>query len=198
MMATGIIDVAPALAASARRTSSAGPAPKVRQEAIAMVEEDDLAMPAYSYRGTEVRDAYGEVLDFGPVSICAPGLAEVSTRLADLTILTAEDPRTESLDQILEEMALGAAAGGGVEGQTFWRVADRGDALRLAVGMAREGDVLIACGKGHEQSMCFGNVEYAWDDRIALQAALAERLGVTGPGMPYLPTQDKAEAEWLS
>ena len=85
MMATGIIDVAPALAASARRTSSAGTAPKVLQEAIAMMEEDGLAIPAYSYRSTEVRGASGEVLDFGPASICAPGLAEVSTRLTAVT-----------------------------------------------------------------------------------------------------------------
>jgi len=85
MMATGIIDVAPALAASARRTSSAGTAPKVRQEAIAMVEEDGLAMPAYSYRSTEVRGTGGELLEFGAASICAPGLADVSSRLTAVT-----------------------------------------------------------------------------------------------------------------
>ena len=84
-MATGIIDVAPALAASARRTSSAGTAPKVRQEVIAMVGEEALAMPAYSYRSIKVRDTCGELLDFGPVSICAPGLAEVSSRLTAVT-----------------------------------------------------------------------------------------------------------------
>jgi UDP-N-acetylmuramoyl-L-alanyl-D-glutamate--2,6-diaminopimelate ligase len=39
--------------------------------------------------------------------------------------------------------------------------------------------------------MCFGTVEYAWDDRTAMRAALAEYLGVAGPEMPYLPTQDK-------
>jgi len=44
------------------------------------------------------------------------------------------------------------------------------------------------CGKGHEQSMCFAKTEYAWDDRQALQAALAERLGKSGPEMPWLPT----------
>jgi len=116
-------------------------------------------------------------------------MAETSARLADLTVLTAEDPRTESLDAILAEMAEGACAGGGIEGQTFWRIPDRGEAIRFATRLARPGDLVVACGKGHEQSMCFGEVEHAWDDRIAMRSALAELLGIPGPEMPYLPTQ---------
>jgi UDP-N-acetylmuramoyl-L-alanyl-D-glutamate--2,6-diaminopimelate ligase len=94
-------------------------------------------------------------------------------------------------------MAAGATQAGGQEGQTLWRVPDRGEAIRFAVKLARAGDIVLACGKGHEQSMCFGTVEHAWDDRIAMRAALSELLGHQGPQMPYLPTQDKAEAEWL-
>jgi UDP-N-acetylmuramoyl-L-alanyl-D-glutamate--2,6-diaminopimelate ligase len=115
-------------------------------------------------------------------------MAETSAELADISILTAEDPRTESLEDILEMMAFGARSKGGVEGQTFFRVPDRGEALRLAVRLAQPGDIVLACGKGHEQSMCFGTTEYAWDDRVALRAALAERLRVPGPRMPHLPT----------
>jgi UDP-N-acetylmuramoyl-L-alanyl-D-glutamate--2,6-diaminopimelate ligase len=116
-------------------------------------------------------------------------MADTAAELADLTILTAEDPRTESLDAILAEMAAGMKERAGVEGRTFWRVSDRGEALRMAVAIARPGDLVIACGKGHEQSMCFGEIEYAWDDRVALRAALAERLGIPGPQMPFLPTR---------
>jgi UDP-N-acetylmuramoyl-L-alanyl-D-glutamate--2,6-diaminopimelate ligase len=117
-------------------------------------------------------------------------MAEVAAQLADFTILTAEDPRTEALDVILEEMAHGAESRGGVEGKTFIRVADRGEAIRHAVQMARPEDLVVACGKGHEQSMCFGEIEYPWDDRTAMRAALAELLSATGPRMPYLPTQE--------
>jgi UDP-N-acetylmuramoyl-L-alanyl-D-glutamate--2,6-diaminopimelate ligase len=133
-------------------------------------------------------------------------MAATSTELADLTVLTAEDPRSESLQGILEEMAAGArrrpersveGSGGGREGETFWRVPDRGDAIRFALRLARPGDIVLACGKGHEQSMCFGKIEYPWDDRTAMRAALAEYLGINGPRMPYLPTQDKSEKEWL-
>jgi UDP-N-acetylmuramoyl-L-alanyl-D-glutamate--2,6-diaminopimelate ligase len=124
-------------------------------------------------------------------------MAEVSAELADLSVLTAEDPRTESLEEILLEMAAGAKSRGGREGETFWCVADRGEAIKFAVKMARPGDIVLACGKGHEQSMCFGKTEYLWDDRIAMRAALAELLGIPGPQMPYLPSQDKPEEIWL-
>ena len=124
-------------------------------------------------------------------------MAEVSAESADLTILTAEDPRTESLEGILEEMAAGAKSRGGTEGDTFWRVADRGEAIHFALKLARPGDIVLSCGKGHEQSMCFGTREFLWDDRTAMRAALSELLGIDGPKMPYLPTQDTEEKEWL-
>ena len=119
----------------------------------------------------------------------------VSVRLADVTILTAEDPRTEPLEGILEEMAQSAIKAGGVEGVNFYRVADRGDALRKAISLAEPGDLVISCGKGHEQSMCFGSVEYLWDDRTAMRAALAEHLGITSSMMPWLPTSSAPKPE---
>jgi len=99
-------------------------------------------------------------------------MAEVSARLADLTILTAEDPRTESLDEILQMMAEGCESQDGIEGETFMRIPDRGAAIYRACQMAKAGDMVMVCGKGHEQSMCFGTIEYDWDDRAALRAAL--------------------------
>jgi UDP-N-acetylmuramoyl-L-alanyl-D-glutamate--2,6-diaminopimelate ligase len=122
-------------------------------------------------------------------------LAATGVDLADLTVLTAEDPRSEILSSILAEMAAGARARGGVEGKTFFCIPDRGAALRFAVQSARRGDVVISCGKGHEQSMCFGEVEYPWDDRRALRAALAGRLGKPGPEMPVLPTSESLKEE---
>jgi UDP-N-acetylmuramoyl-L-alanyl-D-glutamate--2,6-diaminopimelate ligase len=114
-------------------------------------------------------------------------MAETAAEMADISILTAEDPRTESLEGILAEMAAGAESRGGIDEETFYRIGDRREAIRFAVRIAREGDIVMACGKGHEQSMCFGTTEYLWDDRTAMRAALAELLGVAGPEMPYLP-----------
>ena len=118
-------------------------------------------------------------------------MAQVGIRIADVTVLTAEDPRTESLDSILAEMAEAARREGGVEGENFHRIPDRGHAIQFGVNGAKPGDLVAAFGKGHEQSMCFGTVEYPWDDRTAMQAAIAKRLGIPGPGMPVLPTSPK-------
>ncbi|MCF6277513.1 MAG: UDP-N-acetylmuramoyl-L-alanyl-D-glutamate--2,6-diaminopimelate ligase [Anaerolineales bacterium] len=117
-------------------------------------------------------------------------MAETSVELADFTVLTAEDPRTESLQSILAEMGAGAKSRGGIENENFWRIEDRGTAISFALQLANPQDVVLICGKGHERSMCFGETEYLWDDRVATHAALAEFLGVAGPDMPYLPTQD--------
>ena len=114
-------------------------------------------------------------------------MAETSAQYADMTILTAEDPRTESLGGILQEMAAGCLAQGGKEGETFIRVPDRGEALYQACQMAQPGDMVLACGKGHEQSMCFGMIEYPWDDRDALRAALR------GQPLQTLPTANKEQ-----
>ncbi|MCB8987762.1 MAG: hypothetical protein H6661_08450 [Ardenticatenaceae bacterium] len=75
-------------------------------------------------------------------------MAGVSIRQADVTILTAEDPRTESLDDILEMMAFGCRSQGGVEGQTFWRMPDRGAAIYFGLTLAQKQDVVLIC-KGH-------------------------------------------------
>ncbi|MGA2819584.1 MAG: UDP-N-acetylmuramoyl-L-alanyl-D-glutamate--2,6-diaminopimelate ligase [Anaerolineales bacterium] len=115
-------------------------------------------------------------------------MAAISVDLADFTLLTAEDPRTEEVKEILTEMASGARGRGGVEGKNFWSVPDRSQAILSAVELAEPGDLVIVCGKGHEQSMCFGEVEYPWDDRLALRAAIAQRLHLAGWPMPRLPT----------
>ena len=81
-------------------------------------------------------------------------MAEYSAELADLTVLTAEDPRGEPLDAILAMMADGCriVAGGR---PTFWRIPDRGRAIFHALSLAQAGDLVLICGKGHEQRCAF-------------------------------------------
>ena len=99
-------------------------------------------------------------------------MGEVAGRLADVVIVTAEDPRTEDLDGIIAESVAATAGQGKVEGVDLFRVPDRGEAIYAATRLAQAGDIVLACGKGHEQSMCFGTVEYPWSDHAALRAAL--------------------------
>ena len=100
-------------------------------------------------------------------------MGEVSGRLADFTVITAEDPRTEDLGEINRAIA------GGVEvhapQSAYTIVPDRTEAIQYAVDMAQPGDVVAAFGKGHERSMCFGTVETPWSDQDAMRAALLRR-----------------------
>ena len=114
-------------------------------------------------------------------------MGRIAGKLADLVIITAEDPRTESLEEIMAESAAAATAAGKRAGMNLWRVPDRGEALRFACHEARKGDVVIACGKGHEQSMCFGTTEYPWDDREAMRRALR------GETLDTLPTMNNGQ-----
>jgi len=115
-------------------------------------------------------------------------MAAISTREANMTLLTAEDPRTESLAEILSMMAEGCREAGGIEGENFWRIPDRGRAIYHAAQHAKPGDLILICGKGHEQSMCFGVTEYEWDDAFAARAVLAAFLSHDPPPDLGLPT----------
>jgi UDP-N-acetylmuramoyl-L-alanyl-D-glutamate--2,6-diaminopimelate ligase len=108
-------------------------------------------------------------------------MGEIAAELADITIITAEDPRTESSQNIITEIARAMVARGAIEGETFERIPDRGRAIYRAVQLAKPGELVIALGKGHEQSMCFGEVEYPWDDRQAMRAALKGQPLLTLP-----------------
>jgi UDP-N-acetylmuramoyl-L-alanyl-D-glutamate--2,6-diaminopimelate ligase len=111
-------------------------------------------------------------------------MGRIAGRLADVVILTAEDPRTESLQAIMGESAAAAETEGKHEGVDLLQIPDRGEAILRTCEMAQAGDVVIACGKGHEQSMCFGTTEYPWDDRRAM------RLAVQGKSLSTLPTAE--------
>jgi UDP-N-acetylmuramoyl-L-alanyl-D-glutamate--2,6-diaminopimelate ligase len=98
-------------------------------------------------------------------------MGKIAAGLADVAIFTAEDPRRESLDAIMAEMERGARDARPMRAEIL-KIDDRGEAIRAACKMAQAGDTVVACGKGHEQSMCFGATEYAWDDRLAMREAL--------------------------
>lgn len=103
-------------------------------------------------------------------------MGKIAGCLADVTILTAEDSRTESLEVINDEIEKGwrstvdpGQAGFGKK--QLLRFDDdsrdvevRRTAIKKALSVARSGDVVIVCGKAHEKSLCFGLQEYLWND----------------------------------
>jgi len=103
-------------------------------------------------------------------------MGEFSAEYADLTVLTAEDPRTEDVNQIIEQITQGALKKGAQENKTLFRVADRTEAIKFAIQkLAKKGDIVVTCGKGHEQSMCYGKTERPWSEHQAVQKALEGR-----------------------
>lgn len=103
-------------------------------------------------------------------------MGEVASKLADYVVITAEDPRNEYLEDIIDQIAKGCQKAGGEEGKNFWRVPDRQAAINLAIRkIAQPGDLVIVAGKGHEKSMQFGKKDFPWSDREAVKIALAGR-----------------------
>ncbi len=122
-------------------------------------------------------------------------MGRVAGQLADIVVITAEDPRTEDLEAIINQIAQGCEAVGAREGERYYRVPDRAAAIALAVNLAQPGDTVVTTGKGHERSMCFGTTEYPWSEHQALRAALLARLGrpgeVTAPRLPTFVEGEK-------
>jgi UDP-N-acetylmuramoyl-L-alanyl-D-glutamate--2,6-diaminopimelate ligase len=97
-------------------------------------------------------------------------MGEVATRVADLTIVTSDNPRSEDPEAIVREIEPGAKRGGGA----YELIVDRTDAIREAVRQARGGDVVLVAGKGHEQGQHFADRTIPYDDRIVVREAIEE------------------------
>ena len=110
-----------------------------------------------------------------------PMMGEIAGRLADLIVLTAEDPRSENVNDIIDQIANGCKKAGALEikriknqelrikdeARYFVRIPDRREAIEFAISKAKAGDLILITGKGHEKSMCFKTTEYPWDDKQA-------------------------------
>lgn len=92
-------------------------------------------------------------------------MGRTACELADLAVVTTEDPRREPVEQIYKQVEGGCLAAGGVIDKTFFREDDRARAINLAVNrLARKGDWILFLGKGHEKSMNIGGVETPWSE----------------------------------
>lgn len=96
-----------------------------------------------------------------------PIMGEIATRLADIAIVTDDNPRSEVPAEI--RAAILAAAPGAVE------IGDRREAIRKAVSMLRAGDTLVVAGKGHEEGQTIGAETFPFSDHEEVRAALRER-----------------------
>ncbi|KPL51442.1 UDP-N-acetylmuramoylalanyl-D-glutamate--2,6-diaminopimelate ligase [Prosthecomicrobium hirschii] len=95
-----------------------------------------------------------------------PIMGEIASRLADVAIVTDDNPRSE--DPAAIRRAILAAAPGAIE------IGDRAEAIRRAVGLLKDGDILVIAGKGHETGQIVGDRVLPFSDHDAARAALAE------------------------
>jgi UDP-N-acetylmuramoyl-L-alanyl-D-glutamate--2,6-diaminopimelate ligase len=99
-----------------------------------------------------------------------PLMGEVATRLADVTVVTSDNPRSEDPRAIIAEIEPGAKRGGGA----YTLEPDRRAAIRAALGQAQPGDAVVIAGKGHETGQQFADRTIPFDDRLVAAGELAQ------------------------
>jgi len=99
-----------------------------------------------------------------------PLMGDLSTRLADHTIITSDNPRTEAPEAIVREIETGV-----MPGSSYEVIMDRRHAIRKGVASAGEGDAVVIAGKGHEDYQILGTTKIHFDDREVARGALEER-----------------------
>lgn len=100
-------------------------------------------------------------------------IGKLSAERADITIVANEDPYDEDPAQIMNDVADAAASAGKAEGSTLFRILDRTEAIRKAISLAVQGDIVLITGKGSEPVMAVANgKKIPWDDREVTRAAL--------------------------
>lgn len=100
-----------------------------------------------------------------------PKMGKIAADLADKTVITSDNPRTEVPEKILEDIL-----GGIPESVQPLVICDRATAIRTAILEAKPGDGVIIAGKGHEDYQILGTEKIHFDDREQARAALIERL----------------------
>ena len=102
-------------------------------------------------------------------------MGAVAAELADLVVVTDDNPRSEDPAAIRREILAGAKE---ARSQAeLAEIADRREAIRYAVGWVRPGDVVLIAGKGHETGQRSADEVRPFDDRVELAAALEARGG---------------------
>ncbi|HIZ21228.1 MAG TPA: UDP-N-acetylmuramoyl-L-alanyl-D-glutamate--2,6-diaminopimelate ligase [Candidatus Blautia faecigallinarum] len=98
-------------------------------------------------------------------------MGEVSGRLADLTIITSDNPRNEEPQAIIEDIKIGISKTQG----KYVEIPDRKEAIRYAIEHGEPGDIIILAGKGHEDYQEIKGKKYPMDERVLIADILAGR-----------------------
>jgi len=100
-------------------------------------------------------------------------MGELAGTLSDMAIVTSDNPRTEDPEAIIKEIEVGLKSAG----RPYVKLTDRRDAIFHAISEAREGDVVLIAGKGHEDYQIIGEKKIHFDDHEVAREAMSLRLG---------------------
>ena len=98
-----------------------------------------------------------------------PLMAKIATKYADVPIFTSDNPRSEDPVAILHDME------SGVEGERYYSIVERKEAIHFAISQAHENDVILIAGKGHETYQLIGSEILDFDDRLIAAEIIKER-----------------------
>lgn len=98
-------------------------------------------------------------------------MGEVSGNLADLTIITSDNPRNEEPQAIIDDIKMGI---GKTQGR-YVEICDRKEAIAYAINHGQPGDIIVLAGKGHEDYQEICGVKYPMDERVLIAEILKER-----------------------
>jgi UDP-N-acetylmuramoyl-L-alanyl-D-glutamate--2,6-diaminopimelate ligase len=104
-----------------------------------------------------------------------PVLGKIVGANADVAIITNEDPYDDDPSIIIEQVAVGAEQAGMKLNDDLFKILDRREAIKKAIYLADEGDIVLITGKGSEQAICVANGnKIPWDDRTIVRGILAD------------------------
>jgi UDP-N-acetylmuramoyl-L-alanyl-D-glutamate--2,6-diaminopimelate ligase len=101
-------------------------------------------------------------------------MGAIGARLADVLVVTDDNPRSEDAGAIRAAMLAGARDVPEGERGEILEIGSRREAIRQAIALAREGDTVLVAGKGHETGQEAGGAVHPFDDRDEVRAALEQ------------------------
>ncbi len=147
------------------------------------VSDDFTLMIDYAHNAMSLESLLSTLKEYNPKRlVCLFGcggnrskdrrfeMGEVSGRLADLTIITSDNPRFEDPRAIIDDIKVGIAKTDG----KYVEISDRKDAIKYAIEHGQQGDVIVLAGKGHEDYQEIEGVKYPMDERVLIQEVLEE------------------------
>jgi UDP-N-acetylmuramoyl-L-alanyl-D-glutamate--2,6-diaminopimelate ligase len=148
-----------------------------------MVSDDFTLMIDYAHNAMSLESLLTTLKEYHPKRlVCLFGcggnrsrmrrfeMGEVSGRLADLTVITSDNPRFEEPQAIIDDIRTGMEKTDG----KYVEIIDRKEAIRYCIKHGQPGDVIVLAGKGHEDYQEIKGVKYPMDERVLIQEVLQE------------------------